>query len=87
MAYAIQEELNRYGLLRSYNRLGFCTDNTPMESFYHSLKGQRIRGGKYSSSEQLRQSLCSYINQFYNQVRIHSGVEYLSPINYEHGAA
>jgi len=38
MAYAIQEELGTYGLRRSYNRLGHCTDNAHMESFYHSLK-------------------------------------------------
>lgn len=87
MAYAIQEELNRHGLLRSYNRLGYCTDNAHMESFYHSLKGELIRGRKYSNGEQLRQSLCSYINKFYNQVRIHSGIEYLSPMNYEKKAA
>jgi putative transposase len=87
MAYSIQEELSKHGLLRSYNRLGFCTDNGHMESFYHSLKGELIRGRKYSNGEQLRLSLCSYINKFYNRVRIHSGIGYLSPINYEKRAA
>lgn len=87
MAYTIQEELSRHGLLRSYNRLGFCTDNAHMESFYHSLKGELIRGRKYESGEQLRLSLNSYINQFYNRERIHSGIGYLSPVNYEKKAA
>ena len=40
MAYAIQNELEKHGLRRSYNRLGHCTDNAHMESFYHSLKGE-----------------------------------------------
>lgn len=87
MAYSIQEELSRHGLLRSYNRLGYCTDNAHMESFYHSLKGELIRGRKYDNGEKLRQSLNSYINQFYNRERIHSGIGYSSPINYEKKAA
>lgn len=87
MAYKIQEELSKHGLLRSYNRLGFCTDNAHMESFYHSLKGELIRGRKFMNGEQLRLSLCSYINQFYNRERIHSGIGYESPLNYEKRAA
>ncbi|MCB1706563.1 MAG: IS3 family transposase [Halioglobus sp.] len=87
MAYAIQDELARHGLERSYNRLGFCTDNAHMESFYHSLKGELIRGRTFSSDESLRKTLASYINQFYNQERLHSGIAYMSPVNYEQQAA
>ncbi len=87
MAYSVQAELSRHGLLRSYNRLGHCTDNAHMESFYHSLKGELIRGRKFKNGKQLRESLCSYINQFYNRERIHSGIEYLSPLEYEKRAA
>jgi len=83
MAYAIQHELERHGLKASYNRLGHCTDNAHMESFYHSLKGELIRGRIFSSVAHLRSALSSYIDGFYNRTRLHSGIDYKSPINYE----
>lgn len=86
MAYSIQDELEKYGLRRSYNRLGHCTDNGHMESFYHSLKAELIRGRIYKSRECLRSALSSYIDGFYNRSRLHSGIEYTSPINYEASA-
>lgn len=87
MAYTIQDELDKHGLKRSYNRLGHCTDNAHMESFYHSLKGELIRGRKYPNSKALRSALSSYIDGFYNRTRLHSGIGYASPINYEKRAA
>lgn len=87
MAYTIQDELEKNGLKRSYNRLGHCTDNAHMESFYHSLKGELIRGRKYRDIHDLRLALASYIDGFYNQTRLHSGIGYTSPINYEKRAA
>lgn len=87
MAYAIQEELSMHGYERSYNRLGYCTDNAHMESFYHSLKGELIRGRRFGSEQDLRSSLASYINRFYNRERLHSGVNYMSPVEYENLAA
>ena len=73
MAYTVQKELSRHRLLRSYNRLGYCMDNAHMASFYHNLKGELIRGRTYKNEKKLRESLCSYINQFYNRTRLHSG--------------
>jgi putative transposase len=61
MAYAIQEELEKHGLLKSYNRLGYCTDNAHMESFYHSLKGELIRGRKFNTEPALRSALCGFL--------------------------
>lgn len=87
MAYAIQAELAKHGLRRSYNRLGYCTDNAHMESFYHSLKGELIRGRTFGSDKALRLALSSYIDGFYNRSRLHSGIGYVSPINYETRAA
>jgi putative transposase len=87
MAYVIREELSRHGLLASYNRLGHCTDNGHMESFYHTIKGELIRGRKFSTPSALRAALSSYIDRFYNRTRMHSGIDYKSPINYEKQAA
>ncbi|MBV1928096.1 MAG: IS3 family transposase [Gammaproteobacteria bacterium] len=58
-----------------------------MESFYHSLKAELIRGSVYKNVVSLRRALAKYINQFYNRVRLHSGLNYLSPLEYEQSVA
>jgi len=83
----MQEELNNNGFKHSLNRLGYCTDNGHMESFFHSLKGELIRGNRYNTMDELRNDLFRYINQFYNSKRLHSGIGYNSPIEYEKMAA
>lgn len=86
-AYRYQDALKKYGMESSYNRPGCCTDNAHMESFYHSLKGELIRGRRFESETELRQSLNSYINQFYNHKRLHSALDYQPPAVYEKLAA
>ena len=71
----------------SVNRLGYCTDNGHMESYFHSLKAELIRGRTFNSMTELRYALNSYINHFYNKKRLHSGIGYCSPIEYEKIAA
>ena len=71
----------------SVNRLGYCTDNGHMESYFHSLKAELIRGRTFNSMKDLRYALNSYINHFYNKKRLHSGIGYCSPIEYEKIAA
>jgi len=80
---AFQAVLKRWDFKHSINRPGHCTDNAYMESFYHSLKAELIRGNVYKTVKALRKALKKYINQFYNTVRLHSGLDYVSPIKYE----
>lgn len=79
--------LEQHGLLPSVNRLGVCTDNAHMESFFHTLKAELIRGRCFESEQELRIALNSYINQFYNHKRLHSGIGYCPPAEYEKMAA
>lgn len=79
--------LKKHNMKPSVNRLGFCTDNGHMESYFHSLKAELIRGRKFNSMNDLRYALNSYINHFYNKKRLHSGIGYCSPIEYEKIAA
>lgn len=83
MGSEFQRLLKSKGFRHSVNRPGQCTDNARMESFYHSLKAELIRGTLFRSVKTLRKALSKYINQFYNATRLHSGLEYLSPIKYE----
>lgn len=82
--YLFQETVKKYGLIHSVNRPDYCTDNALMESFCHSLKAELIRGSIFTCVSQLRQAIKGYINNFYNRVRLHSGLGYVSPIEYEH---
>jgi len=79
--------LKKHNMKPSVNRLGYCTDNGHMESYFHSLKAELIRGRKFNSMNDLRYALNSYINHFYNKKRLHSGIGYCSPIEYEKIAA
>ncbi len=83
-ANEFQEVLNKYKFRHSVNRPGYCTDNAFMESFFHSLKAELIRGNTYNTMNELRKALSAYINKFYNSIRLHSGLDYKSPIEYEH---
>lgn len=78
-----QQLLSANGFRHSVNRPGKCTDNARMESFFHSLKAELIRGTLFNSVKALRRALSDYINRFYNAVRLHSSLEYLSPMMYE----
>ena len=85
--FDFQKLLSNYDFKHSLNRPGHCTDNAHMESFYHSLKGELIRGTTFTAVTSLRKALLNYINQFYNTTRLHSGLNYMSPTEYEHCAA
>ena len=86
-AYKYRNALIKLGMQQSLNRAGHCTDNGHMESFFHSLKAELIRGRNFKSAKELRYALNSYINQFYNHKRLHSGIGYLPPAVYEQRVA
>ena len=81
--YRFRDELIKHDIQPSVNRPGKCTDNAHMESFFHSLKMELTRGRTFKSMNELRYALSGYINQFYNRKRMHSGIGYLSPVEYE----
>jgi putative transposase len=80
---AYQERLRKCGIRPSVNRPGYCTDNAHMESFFHSLKAELIRGERFETEGQLRGALSGYINRFYNHRRMHSGIGYHTPAEFE----
>lgn len=82
-AFRFRDILRDHGIRASLNRPGHCTDNAHMESFFHSMKVELIRGRKFQNEKELRNSLNSYINQFYNHKRLHSGIGYYPPVEYE----
>ena len=67
----------------SMSRRGNCWDNAPMESFFASLKKELTRGESFATRAEARAELFEYIEVFYNRLRRHSSLGYLSPAEYE----
>ena len=70
----------------SMSRSGNCWDNTAMESFFSSLKTERIRNKVYRTRDEAGSDVFDYIERFYNPRRRHSTLGYLSPVEYERRA-
>jgi transposase InsO family protein len=81
-AFEYRQQLQRLGILQSMNRPGKMNDNAHIESFFHSMKAEEFYGKTFTTDEQLRQALSSYI-AFYNQQRLHSALRYLPPVAFE----
>jgi putative transposase len=78
-----QTLLSDNGITSSMSRKGNCYDNAVMESFFHSLKVEQVHHDVYKTRSQARSTLFEYIEIFYNRVRRHSSINYLSPMDYE----
>jgi putative transposase len=82
-AHIVQQFLVKHNITASMNRPGCCTDNAEVESFFHSLKADLIRGNVFETTEKLHSKLKGYMNYFYNRQRLHSSLGYKTPIEYE----
>jgi putative transposase len=78
-----QRALAGHGIAGSMSRRANCWDNAPIESFFASLKKVLVHGENFATREEARASLFEYIEVFYNRVRRHSSLGYLSPTAYE----
>jgi putative transposase len=74
------------GVTCSMSRSGKVWDNAAMESFFSSLKTERIARKTYRTRDQAKAEVFDYIERFYNPKRRHSTLGYLSPIDFERQA-
>ena len=74
------------GATCSMSRSGNVWDNAAMESFFSSLKTERIARKTYRTRDHARAEVFDYIERFYNPKRRHSTLGYLSPIEFERKA-
>lgn len=72
-----------HGITCSMSRRANCWDNAPMESFFASLKKELTRGEVFATREEARASIFEYIEVFFNRIRRHSSLGYMSPDEYE----
>lgn len=70
-------------LVPSMSRRGNCWDNAVAESFFSSLKKERIKRHIYATRQDAKSDVFDYIEGFYNRVRRHSHLDQLSPLAFE----
>jgi transposase InsO family protein len=79
---AMRHKLVEYGVTASMSRKGNCWDNAPTESFFNSLKNERVYGTRYDTRADAEADLFAYIAVFYNRRRRHSSLSYCSPTQF-----
>jgi putative transposase len=80
---AYRQVLAQHGLVASMSRKGNCYDNAFIESFFSSLKYELVYHQRFATRAQAGTAIFDYIETFYNRTRLHSSLDYLSPINFE----
>ena len=78
-----QKMLKICGMVSSMSRKGNCWDNAVAESFFGSLKTERVFFTNYTTREEARRDVVDYIEMFYNCNRRHSYLRYMSPREFE----
>lgn len=86
-AEAYRQILAAANITPSMSRKGNCWDNAPMESFFHTLKTERVHHRVYATRDLARRDIFAYIEGFYNSHRLHSALGYISPADMERKAA
>lgn len=81
-AYGYRARLAALGIIQSMNRPKQMNDNAFMESFFHSMKTDVIHGVVFKDESTLSCLIKGYIRR-YNRSRLHSALDYRSPVNYE----
>jgi putative transposase len=78
-----QKLMEDHGMVCSMSRSGNVWDNAAMESFFSSLKTERVGRKTYRTRDEARADVFDYIERFYNLKRRHSTIGYLSPMEFE----
>jgi len=78
-----RDALASYAMIASMSRKGDCWDNAPSESFFATLRAELIDDERYLTASAAEISIGDYIENFYNVERLHSTLDYVSPIEFE----
>jgi putative transposase len=80
---AYQHALRAAQLQPSMSRRGDCWDNAPVESFFSTLKRELVHHVHWATREHATDALARYLEGFYNRRRLHSALNYQSPVAFE----
>ena len=74
--------LREHGITASMSRKGNCWDNAPSETLFASLKVERLHGKRFETLRQAKDEVLDWL-RWYNQTRLHSTLNYVSPMQFE----
>ncbi len=80
---AYQWLLSENNMKCSMSRKGNCYDNACVESFFSSLKNEYVSFEKFRTREEAQLKIFTWIEVFYNRIRRHSTLGYVSPVDFE----
>jgi putative transposase len=75
--------LRKNEIIPSMSRKGDCWDNAVAESFFHTLKVEKINRFRFKTRDEAKREIFKYIEMYYNRKRTHSSLGYKSPCDYE----
>ncbi len=77
-----RQVLEKHGILASMSRKGNCWDNAVTETWFGSLKVERLHGERFETIRQAKDAVHTWL-LWYNRQRMHSTLNYLSPAEFE----
>ena len=80
---AYQSLLKQNGMIPSMSRKGNCWDNSPIERFFGSLRREWTGNQLYRTRQEAIADVREYVAVYYNAKRLHSTLNYMTPIDYE----
>ncbi len=66
-------------MAQSMSRAGNCYDNVMMESLWATLKKELVHGRRCRTHDEARTAICEWIEVWYQRIRIHGSLGYVSP--------
>lgn len=86
-AIEYQAELRGHGVFISMSGKGNCFDNAMVETFFKTLKTELVWRTVFQSRAEATSAIGRYVDGFYNPVRRHSALGFISPLQFERQAA
>ena len=78
-----QAVLAEFGIEVSMSRTANCYDNAAMESFFATLTKECTDRRRFMTRQEARVTIFEYLECFYNPIRLHSALQYRSPVAFE----
>lgn len=82
-SHEFRQFLQRHQLRQSMSGKGNCYDKAQAESFFARCKTELLEGSIFTDVDEARSELFSYIEGYYNRVRLHSSLGYRTPLEFE----